>query len=433
MESMESEIFHLPTLFGKDKNGNVRVWKTWVDGDVIFQKFGLLKKKDGSKGKRIVNERTIKGVNIGDADETTPEEQAKRVAETDWTHQLDKNYKPSPKDKEGTAQYLKVIESKKGYGGHNINAASNLRERKKVNTTLIPSLFVDMESNVFPMKATAWEFEPKCEKYFNFEKGVFVQCKLDGWRCLALKQIGGVSLSTNTSKQYPWFSELRKELSLIFEKFGVGGLDGELYAENIKDCENDAKFSLIQGICSLRNKKPHLQENKIKFFVFDVFDETKKQADRFKILDEIFEQEYKYIERVTTLKITNPESISTFHDECIKRGYEGVVLRAHDCMYQQKSRSSKMRKHKNFDDAEFKVIGCQCDEGVGVEHFVWLCQTDNDEFKAKPWGTAAQKKEWFKNQDKFIGKMLTVKYQGVSKDGIPRFPIAKEFRDLKEN
>ena len=44
-------------------------------------------------------------------------------------------------------------------------------------------------------------------------------------------------------------------------------------------------------------------------------------------------------------------------------------------------------------------------------------------FSVVPKGTIKQKQKWFKKADKYIGKLITVKYQRLSKDGIPEFPV----------
>jgi DNA ligase-1 len=37
--------------------------------------------------------------------------------------------------------------------------------------------------------------------------------------------------------------------------------------------------------------------------------------------------------------------------------------------------------------------------------------------------------DFYKNAAKYIGKKLTVKYQELTKDGIPRFPVGIAIRD----
>ena len=44
-------------------------------------------------------------------------------------------------------------------------------------------------------------------------------------------------------------------------------------------------------------------------------------------------------------------------------------------------------------------------------------------------GNSFEGRQILKHLKKFIGKQLTVKYQGKSEDGIPRFPVGKGFRE----
>ena len=59
---------------------------------------------------------------------------------------------------------------------------------------------------------------------------------------------------------------------------------------------------------------------------------------------------------------------------------------------------------------------------------IWICKKDK-EFRVRPRGTIEQRKEWFKNGKKYIGKMLTVIYQELSEQNVPRFPVGKAIRE----
>ena len=48
--------------------------------------------------------------------------------------------------------------------------------------------------------------------------------------------------------------------------------------------------------------------------------------------------------------------------------------------------------------------------------------------KLKGEGVTDLMKEYFINPEIFMGKMLTVKHQGLTPDGIPRFPVGKVIR-----
>jgi DNA ligase-1 len=40
-----------------------------------------------------------------------------------------------------------------------------------------------------------------------------------------------------------------------------------------------------------------------------------------------------------------------------------------------------------------------------------------------------QRREWFTNGKQYIGKLLTVIYQELSEQEVPRFPVGKAVRD----
>ena len=61
---------------------------------------------------------------------------------------------------------------------------------------------------------------------------------------------------------------------------------------------------------------------------------------------------------------------------------------------------------------------------------VWKCKTKNGkEFNVRPKGTNEERAKFYKEAKKYIGKKLTVEYQELTDDGIPRFPVGKNFRN----
>jgi len=112
-----------------------------------------------------------------------------------------------------------------------------------------------------------------------------------------------------------------------------------------------------------------------------------------------------------------------------------VVLRDRALKYEclKKNKKSKwMRKYKYFIDSEFEVLGIKHDKGVPREQFTWVCQSETGvKFYPKPEGTREMKWEWFDNSQDYIGKLLTVRYQGLEESGRPRFPIATGIRDYE--
>ena len=451
----------LPSLYSIDSKGKERVWKCKIIENVVYREHGLV------SGKKVESKREFKGKSIGKKNETTPEEQAWAEANKEWVKHIDKDYHPAKDDKEGLKLYEKVKKAKLESGGHNINtgAAIGARESKKITRRKGDSCIVDTNEDVLiPMKAQVWELEDekdprsvkdKVLKYFYKTEGkgknmtlkssdFYCQPKLDGWRAIVRITDGKVLITSNSGKQYPWFKSLRDIFNQIdMNKINIlDGLDGELYALELMDenkipMPDDKRFSTICSICGLARTEPHELEDQIQFHVFDLVDKSGKfsQTERFRLLDNFFEavpeKLKKRIIKVPIHTVCDVKDVSEYHDKYAGEGYEGVVLRSFNNFYKVGKRSNDMRKYKNFIDEEYQIVDCKLDDGVSNEHFVWRLKSGDTVFSAKPKGTREEKKEWYKNRNKYIGRWLTVKFQEYSEDGIPRFPIAKEFRTNK--
>jgi DNA ligase-1 len=54
---------------------------------------------------------------------------------------------------------------------------------------------------------------------------------------------------------------------------------------------------------------------------------------------------------------------------------------------------------------------------------------EGKEFSVRPKGTIEMRQDWFRNGKKYVGKMLTVIYQELSEQKVPRFPVGKSVRE----
>ena len=477
----------LPALYGMDKKNKERIWKIWAVKDTVYKIYGE------SKGLKTPSSRSFKGMNIGKKNATTAEEQAKREAERDWVKQLEKGY--HPKSKEGLELEKKVILAKKKQGGVNVNIDEILRGRNITdediddnNTNDIESLedsiynYEEDENDILPMHCQVWSMEPKCLKYFDFESGVYIQPKLDGVRCLAKIRNGRVVLSTRSGKDMVWLNHIREEVKLFLsEKDKDLQLDCEVYAhciigtavynenkknysyepvifdneednelENLPELEMEQRFDVISGAARPKRNEPHPLESQLCLYVFDIADPTGEldQDSRFEILKRLFSSPvYKsgktpHIKRVETKVIYYPEEVEDYHDEVSEKDYEGVVLRSRDLYYESKNKSLSMRKHKHFIDEEYPITDVACNEGVGRENFRWVCEKiiESPEtgenilttFQVKPMGTREQRWNWYDNSDDYLGKLLNVRYQKLTYEGVPRFPRGTHVRDYDD-
>ncbi len=477
--------YNLPTLYSIDKSGKERMWRIWVVNNAVFKEYGTV------SGKKIITEpRVFEAKNIGKKNATTSEEQAMREAERDWIKQLDKAYFPSDDDTEGKNMMERVMNEKKKTGNVNTGLSTVVRNepiKASTSKTLINATFIEIDDDNYkllpnykiegyetdfkPMHADVWDDIPKVRKYINFEKGIYVQPKLNGIRA-HISFVGGyVVLTTRQGKQFGHFKHLREASIPIFQKFPDVILDVELYAHKIfakqvysgkpdpngkrkveylplsKGEDNElvfeAAFGAITSICNVSRTKASPLEDQIQAWVFDIADPTGKlnQDQRFKIRDDIFnylnikndDQTHTFV-KVPTRLVYSLKEVDDLHDHYARDNFEGVVLRSRDMLYENGKRSKSMRKYKYFEDKEFEIIGVEYDPGVARENFSWVCKTDEGRiFKAKPTGSVEQRREWFDNSDSLVGKMLTVRYKDKSfvSGEVPREPRGIAIRDYE--
>jgi DNA ligase-1 len=233
---------------------------------------------------------------------------------------------------------------------------------------------------------------------------------LDGVRCISQ----GVELSSRTTKKFIGLDHIKEETKNI-----PYILDGELYSEELD----------FQTLTGLINRKKNIDDKnmlKIKFYVYDIVsnDDYEKRLLNLKKLFEI--NTFKYIKLHLTEECNTKEEIEKFHDEYVNKGYEGLIVRNKIGSYKEKYRSTNLQKFKKFTDSEFEIIGFTDGEGKEKGHIIWICKTDKGyRFYVRPKGSYEERSKLFKNGKKYIGKLLTVVYQELTNDGIPRFPTTR--------
>lgn len=91
-------------------------------------------------------------------------------------------------------------------------------------------------------------------------------------------------------------------------------------------------------------------------------------------------------------------------------------------------------KRKDFQDAEFKIVGHTRDVDSCL---IWICETDDGQnFEVVPIGSKSEEGSgrliWDEQAQEFYGEMLTVRFSDVSTDGIPQGnPVGICIRDYE--
>ena len=321
----------------------------------------------GLLGKKMqTSSKIVHGKNIGKSNETTPWEQGLFDAQSKWNKQLDKGYGPNP--------------------------------RKLVNRIVTKS----------PMLAHV--FEKKC-KYIRYP--AYAQPKLDGMRCIAEKTDGIVTLSSRMGKEILTCAHLVTQLALHLAD--GESRDGEIYVHGWTFQQ------IMRAVKKVGGETP-----KLEYHMYDVPTEGTFK-DRFKL--KINPSETPNLYSVPTYMIKSETEAYAIARRFIDQGYEGAIIRNADGLYKFGHRSNDLQKIKFFKDAEFRVVGVK--EGTGKDRgtAIFVCETAGGKtFDPRPIGTYEQRAEYFNNFEAYRGRMLTVKYQQESEDGIPIFPIGLHFR-----
>ena len=310
-------------------------------------------------------------------------------------------------DKNGKKRYFDISVEKLSDGTANIIKKTGMVGGKESVSTIHVKLGYDSalkraktmwenqkEIPILPMLANKWE-----DRHKYISEPFYVQPKIDGVRLLVSNK-GGIS---RTGKIVPGTEHLGKGL-----KEGEY-LDGECYDPN----------KTFEEITSLFKTNPKALE----FHVFDYFDTNQP--------DLTFDQR---LERVTvdTKWVKTKNDLPLVHKQYMDAGYEGTMIREPSSVYEIGKRSNYLLKLKDFKTDEYKVIGMRECTGKDVGTPTWVCLTENgQEFTVRPEGTQEKRREMFKNGDKYMGKMLTVKYQNLTELGVPRFPVGIAFRDYE--
>jgi hypothetical protein len=378
---------YFPELRGEAQTGKTKMWSIRV-----FEQEGLgvIETMHGYiDGKKQTNQKIIsEGKNIGKRNETTPLQQAINEARTAFI-------------KKRESGYTAVGVSDDTDNACDESAADTVGRGKGITEDV-------------PLPMLAFEYS-KRGKSIVFP--CFAQPKLDGTRCVA---IPGKGLFSRNRKNYPHLEHIIQEINRLPPSLV---LDGELYSDTLT-------FQEIVGLVKRETLKTDddVKQLQIKFHVYDIINETPYTV-RYTNLQHIFRKnKFKYLDLVLTERCDSEEHMKELHNSYVERGYEGVMVRNKDGLYKH-ARSIDLQKYKVFEDAEYKIVGYT--EGQGLENgcVIWTCITpEGKTFSVRPTGSREERQELFIEGDKYIGSMLTVKYQELSDDKVPRFPVGRCIR-----
>lgn len=202
-------------------------------------------------------------------------------------------------------------------------------------------------------------------------------------------------------------------------------LDGELWIAR-------AKFDEVSALTRSDNLDSSLWKS-VTYNVFDVPNACEEfklapctLSNRLKVLERYLQQNPNpYIKIIKQIPIKDQEHLKEFYKDIIFSKGEGVVIRKDLAPY-EKGRSKNALKLKPYEDAECKVIAYTEGKGKFQDKIgALLCQMPDDRVIKIGSGLKDKDRE---NPPK-IGSIVTYKFNGLTKNSLPRFPVFLHIRD----
>lgn len=361
---------NMKRLYSRRSDGGLQTWDLEVKGDSYRVSSGKL------DGKQHTNDWTkCVGKNLGRANATTPAEQATAEAAALW----DKKYSEGYRESEAALATVTLFE---------------------------------------PMLAKNYK---DCVDDISFP--VYTQPKLDGIRCIARS----TGLFTRKGKPHLNLRHVEQDLAAVFKAHPTLVIDGEGYADKLAQDFN-------QIVHLIKQQKPTAQDRAdsaamIKYHVYDCYFTDHPEytfACRQQLIQEILEK-VRSVQLVDTFRALDQRALDCRYAHYLTSGYEGQMIRT-DTPYECK-RTKALLKRKEFIDAEFTIADVM--EGIGNRAGGAGAILLSNGCKAGIRGNAAYFTKLLQERTAVIGKQATVRYQGVTPDGMLRFPVMVAIRDYE--
>lgn len=282
------------------------------------------------------------------------------------------------------------------------------------------------EDNVYPMAVHEYGKHKQKIKFWCYG-----QYKLDGIRIIAKydEKTDIVTFLSRNLNQIFGFDNIKNQIKLIFELNPKIILDGEFYLHNLQLQE-------ISGI--VRHQDVNLKEKiKLIYYVFDYIDLHNEVTfeERINNLEDMFKQVKKNnnlenVKLLDTYVINNEKEGDKLFNKALKEKYEGIIYKNKNALYEYSTiktkRSYQYIKRKAQFDSEYKIVDYESGtKGKDLGAIIMImCTKSGDQFRAVPNASLEERKKMFKLAEKdfnniYKGKFATIKYDDVSKNGIP--------------
>lgn len=279
---------------------------------------------------------------------------------------------------------------------------------------------LDKRNSVRPLPMLAQKFSERAE-YIQFPAAV--QPKLNGMRMLFDGETGWSRGGKDIIAEC--IAHLTPNVQEVLSAVNGLILDGELILPgNV----------LLQETMKAAKKYRAGVSDKLTYCVYDIVDTTGTVP--FSVRSDALKQIVKDINNpqiifVETRIVNSVEEVKAAHKDFTAQKYEGTMIRNLDSTYDVNQRSNGLQKYKNFVDDEFTIVDVIEGDGSFKGCAIFVCETHNGQhrFNCTPEGTTKARKELYNNREALIDKKLTIRYQELSEDLVPLFPVGVTVRE----
>lgn len=375
-------------LYYKGRDGKLHVWEIWAEKNTVVTAYGIV------DGKMQSSRRLCSSKGKGKA-KTTPEEQAIKEAKAKHKHNLDRKYSDNP-EKASLPLELPML------------ADSFFNKEFKIT------------SKGNKLIAGAFDIQPK----------------IDGVRALARWQGNELVLVSRSGKPFKGLEHITGHLKQVLPRDWE--LDGELYVHGVP------LQTLNSWIPKENAKKLKPERLRLEYWVFDVpvvnGDETLSWFNRRWYLKPtngdlpqlMSKGVHPHLKIVPFKECPSMEEFDQFEKKILSKGFEGVMLRGHQGLYEYGRRSPLLLKAKRFNDEEFTIASYRDGDGKFAGAVVFRCwkkgcegeyPTDENSFEVVPRGSMDAKRAMYQHGEEYIGQKLTVRFQKYTEDNKPFLPV----------
>jgi len=267
----------------------------------------------------------------------------------------------------------------------------------------------------------------KLANIVNLKYPLYVQPKLDGFRCIYIPSKGlhstkGLAFGNKNLEEH--FSSLKNTKSCV--------LDGELYAHGIG-------FNKLQSILSKKDAK--LPTN-LKFTVYDCvpIEDWNNKSCKLDYEDRLYNlrvtlnntiADYKKIIDIANDVAETSKEVKDLYKKALDAGYEGVMIKDAQGKYEWKI-TSAMLKLKPFESIDLKVEGIyDGEDGFEGKAGGIIVDFAGNAVRCGSGFSIATREDMAAQPNKYIGRTAEIKYLEETEEGSLRHPNFMRWRDDK--